>query len=324
MSSWFNNKGQAVFDQLLLTFILYFAVKIIKEVTNESWENNIEDNIFAPLQMTNTFTNLEDVKEKDNFSLGYGLYRNNIKKVNFEKYHDYKPAGGIRSTSKDLSNWMIDWLNSGNYDSAQAIPLNFAKKVRMFNNSRDGDDEPDLFLQGYGLGWRVEVWNGEFRVQHGGNTSGFTSLLVTYPFKKFGVTVLVNQDDSTLPYIVAFIVQNRLLQIKGTDTYPVSVQDIYQPSDINESLNNKKPHSKSLDSFVGVYEHKGYGKIKIKLEDDKLYAIYPTCKFFLEHLHYNIFVMKPLSDVFNPEFALNFKMTSDSEISSFTIWTNWV
>ena len=32
--------------------------------------------------------------------------------------------------------------------------------------------------------------------------------------------------------------------------------------------------------------------------------------------------MKPLSevsDVFNPEFALNFKMTSDGEISSFTM-----
>ena len=146
--------------------------------------------------------------------------------------------------------------------------------------------------------------------------------MVTYPFKKFGVTVLVNQDDSILPYIIADIVQNRLLNKKGPDDYPVIVQDIYQPSDIIESLNDKRPPSKSLDSFVGEYEHKGYGKIKIKLEDDKLHAIYPTYKFFLEHLHYDIFVMKPLndvSDIFNPEFTLNFKMDEDGEISSFTM-----
>ncbi len=298
------------------------AGTIIEEVTNESWENNIEDNIFAPLQMTNSFTNLENVQEKDNFSLGYGLYRNNIKKVNFEKYHDYKPAGGIRSTSKDLSNWMIAWLNNGNYDSVQVIPLNFVKKARMFHNSRDGDDEPDLFLQGYGLGWRVESRGGEFRVQHGGNTSGFSTLVVTYPFRKFGVTVLVNQDDSILPYIIADIIQNRMLNRKRVNEYPIVVTDIYQPSTLNTDINSEKPPSKALSSFIGEYEHKGYGKIKIALENDKLYAVYPTYKFFLEHLHYDIFVMKPLSevsDVFNPEFALNFKMTSDGEISSFTM-----
>ena len=255
------------------------AGTIIEEVTKESWEDNIEHKIFDPLQMTNSFTNLEEAKSRDNFSFGYGLYRNNIKKVIFEEYHDYKPAGGIRSTSKDLSKWMIAWLNNGSYDSVQVIPENFVEKARMFHNSRDGDDVPGLFLQGYGLGWRVEARDGEFRVQHGGNTSGFTSLVVIYPFKKFGVTVLVNQDDSILPYVLADIVQNRLLNKKGINEYPVIVQDIYQPSDIIESLNDKRPPSKSLDSFVGEYEHKGYGKIKINLEDGKLYAIYPTYKF---------------------------------------------
>ena len=192
----------------------------------------------------------------------------------------------------------------------------------MFHNSRDGDDEPDLFLQGYGLGWRVESRDGEFRVQHGGNTSGFSTLVVTYPFRKFGVTVLVNQDDSILPYIIADIIQNRMLNRKRVNEYPIVVTDIYQPSTLNTDMNSEKPPSKALSSFIGEYEHKGYGKIKIALENDKLYAVYPTYKFFLEHLHYDIFVMKPLSDVsdvFNPEFALNFKMTSDGEISSFTM-----
>ncbi|AXT50591.1 serine hydrolase [Aquimarina sp. BL5] len=298
------------------------AGTIVEEVTNESWEHNIQHKIFTPLEMSSSFTSLDKAKKTDNFSFGYGLYQNEIKKVNFEEYYDSKPAGGIRSTSKDLSHWMLAWLNNGKYGTVQAIPENYVKKARMFHNSRDGDDEPNLFLQGYGLGWRVEARDGEFRVQHGGNTSGFTTLVVTYPFRKFGVTILVNQDDSILPYIIADIVQNRILNKESVDNYPVVVQDIYQPSELIKSINSEKPPSKSLASFVGEYEHKGYGTIKIVLENDKLYAVYPTYKFFLEHLHYDIFVMKPLkdvSDIFNPEFAVNFKMNENGEISYFTM-----
>ncbi len=309
-SSIYSNMGYVV------------AGTIVEEVTNESWENNIQKKIFEPLEMTNSFTHLEDAKKTNNFSLGYGLYQNEIKEVNFEEYYDYKPAGGIRSTSKDLSHWMLAWLNNGKYNDVQVIPENYVKKARKFHNSRDGDDEPNLFLQGYGLGWRVETRGGEFRVQHGGNTSGFTSLVVTYPFRKFGVAVLVNQDDSILPYVIADIVQNRMLNKESVDNYPVIVQEIYQASEMIQSINNEKPPSKSLSSFVGEYEHKGYGKIKIILEDNNLYAIFPTYKFFLEHLHYDVFVMKPLkdiSDIFNPEFSVNFKMNKSGEISCFTM-----
>ncbi len=298
------------------------AGTIVEEVTKESWENNVQNKIFKPLEMTSSFTNLENAKKTDNYALGYGLYQNEIKQVNFEEYHDYKPAGGIRSTSKDLSNWMLVWLNNGKYKNAQVLPENFIKKARKFHNSRDGDDEPTLFFQGYGLGWRVETRDGEYRLQHGGNTSGFSTLVVTYPFRKFGVTVLVNQDDSILPYIIADIVQNRMLNKKQVNDYPVVVTDIYQPSDMIESISNEKPPSKSLASYVGEYENRGYGNIKVVLENGKLYAIYPTYKFFLEHLHYDIFVMKPskdVSDIFNPEFAINFKMNESGEISYFTM-----
>lgn len=298
------------------------AGTVTEEITNRSWEENIQHRIFSPLKMNHSFTSLKQAKNSGNFSLGYGIFQNEIKKVNFEEYYDYKPAGGIRSTSKDLANWMLAWLNEGEFENTQVIPESFIKNARKFHNSREGDDEPNLFLQGYGLGWRVEARDGEYRVQHGGNTSGFTTLVVIYPFKKFGITILTNQDDSILPYIIADAIQNRMLNKKSVNDYPVVVQDIYQSSEIKKSLNNEKPPSKSLASFVGKYGHKGYGKVKIVLEDGNLYANFPTYKFFLEHLHYDIFVMKPLkdvSDIFNPEFAVNFKMNEDGEISYFTM-----
>jgi CubicO group peptidase (beta-lactamase class C family) len=193
------------------------AGTVIEEVTNKSWEENIQHKIFSPLKMNHSFTSIEQAKNTGNFSLGYGLFQNEIKKVNFEEYYDYKPAGGIRSTSKDLANWMLAWLNEGKFENTQVIPESFIKNARKFHNSRDGNDEPNLFFQGYGLGWRVEARDGEYRVQHGGNTSGFATLVVIYPFKKIGITILTNQDDSILPYIIADIIQNRILNKKRVD-----------------------------------------------------------------------------------------------------------
>ena len=298
------------------------AGTVIEEVTKNTWEENIQHKIFSPLKMKHSFTSLEQAKNTGDFSLGYGMFQNEIKKVKFEEYYDYKPAGGIRSTSKDLAHWMLAWLNEGKFENTQVIPKSFIKNARKFHNSRDGDDEANLFFQGYGLGWRVEARDGEYRVQHGGNTSGFATFVVIYPFKKFGITILTNQDDSILPYIIADIIQNRMLNKKRVDEYPVVVSDVYQPRTLNTVINNEKPPSKVLSSFVGEYEHKGYGTVKIVLEDEKLYAIYPFYKFFLEHLHYDIFVMKSLedvSDIFNPEFAVNFKMNENGEISNFTM-----
>ncbi|WP_336070134.1 serine hydrolase [Mesoflavibacter sp. CH_XMU1404-2] len=298
------------------------AGAIAEQVSEESWENLIQNKIFNPLDMSHSFTDLETAKKTNNFSFGYGLIKNDIKQVQFEQYHDYKPAGGIRSTSTDLAHWMLAWLNNGARNNNQVLPKAFVKNARKFHNTREGDYESSLFLTGYGLGWRVETQNGEFKVYHGGNTSGFSTLVVTYPFKNLGITVLTNQDDSILPYVIADIIKNRMLEKEKSKDYPVLVTDIYQTNPVNKSINKEKPPTHQLESYVGEYEHKGYGKIKIVLEHDSLYAIYPDYKFFLEHLHHDIFVMKPLediSDIMNPEFPVNFRTSNWGEITSFTI-----
>ncbi|WP_378177904.1 serine hydrolase [Aquimarina sp. SS2-1] len=298
------------------------AGTIAEQVSNQTWEELVQQNIFKPLQMSSSFTDLASAKKNNNFSLGYGLLKNDIQQVQFEEYKDYKPAGGIRSTSTDMAHWMMAWLNNGTNNGKQVIPRDFLKNARLFHNQRAGDYEPSLFLTGYGLGWRVETQDGEFKVYHGGNTSGFSTLVVTYPFKNFGITVLTNQDDSILPYIIADIIKNRMLGVKKDQDYPIMVTDIYHPGKLNKSINTKKSPTHSLTSFVGEYLHQGYGNIKIVLEDGHLYAIYPEHTFFLEHLYHNVFVMKPLkdiSDIMNPEFAVNFRTNNHDKISSLTI-----
>tara|TARA_R110002096_G_scaffold153285_8_gene316999 strand:- start:863 stop:1735 length:873 start_codon:yes stop_codon:yes gene_type:complete len=91
------------------------AGTIVEQVTNETWEQNIHDKILIPLEMSSSFTDFENMKSSNNFSYGYGLSSGQIKKVLYETLYDYSPAGGVKSTSDDLANWMIAWLNNGKF-----------------------------------------------------------------------------------------------------------------------------------------------------------------------------------------------------------------
>jgi len=311
--SWiYSNMGYAI------------AGIVVEQVTGKSWEENIKKNIFSPLSMLNSHTDLESMKKAKNFSFGYGLSKGKVKKVRYEEYHNYKPAGGIRSSANDMANWMIAWLNKGRFDEKQVLPEGFILDATTMHNIRPNKNEENAFLFGDGFGWRMESNSGNYKVYHGGNTSGFSSLVLTYPFKGLGITVLTNQANSILPYIIGDIIKNRMLDLPkvALNDYPVIVNDIYEPGEIKKELNQEKKPTHSLTSFTGRYVNNGYGTIYIKFKDGNLYAVYPTYKFFLEHLHYNVFVMKPLqdvSDIFNPEFSINFKTNNIGEISALRI-----
>jgi CubicO group peptidase (beta-lactamase class C family) len=297
---------------------------IVEQVTGMSWEENIEKNIFNPLNMVNSYTDLTSMKKANNYSLGYGLSKGKIKKVLYEEYHNYKSAGGVRSSAKDMANWMIAWLNNGKFNEEQVLPKDFVQNAITIHNIRPGENEENAFLFGDGLGWRMESQNGDYKVYHGGNTSGFSTLVLTYPFQKLGITILTNQTNSILPYIIGDIVKNRILNLPRTDLndYPVLVNDIYVPTEINSELNPEKKPTHTLTSFAGKYTNQGYGIVEIEVNNGNLYMNYPTYQFFLEHLYYNVFVMKPIkeiSQVMDPEFALNFKTNNQGEISSFEI-----
>lgn len=301
------------------------AGSIVEQVTGITWEKNIENSIFNPLDMVNSYTDLASMKKTNNFSFGYGISEGKIKKVLYEDYHNYKPAGGIRSSSKDMANWMIAWLNNGRFNEEQVLPEDFVPKATSIQNIRPNENEKSVFLFGDGFGWRMESQGGNYKVYHGGNTSGFSSLVLTYPFEGLGITILTNQTNSILPYIIGDIVKNRMLNLPRTDLkdYPVLVNDIYVPTEINRELNPKKKPTHSLSSFEGKYVNQGYGTIEIEINKGNLYINYPNYKFFLEHFYYNVFLMKPINEISqvmnDPEFAINFRTNNRGEISSFEI-----
>lgn len=298
------------------------AGTIIEQVTNESWDKNVKSKIFSPLKMNHSFTDLKEMKNSNNFSYGYGMSDGKTEKVLYENYYSYSPAGAIKSTSNDMANWTLTWLNNGQFDKQQVIPENYVKNATNIHNIRPQDSaDSNAYLFGDGFGWRVESFKGHYKINHGGNTSGFSSQVVMYPNDKLGIVVLTNQQNSILPYIIADAITNRMLDLPKTELnqYPVIVNDISKIDTEIKGLNKDKISTHKLSEFCGKYSNKGYGTFEITQENNSLFITFPTFKFRLEHLYYDIFVMKQINDipqVMNPEFALNFFTDNNGNISA--------
>lgn len=298
------------------------AGTIIEQVTSESWDKNVKSKIFSPLNMNHSFTDLKEMENSNNFSFGYGMSDGKTEKVLYEDYYSYSPAGAIKSTSNDMANWMRIWLNNGKFNNQQILPEEYVKNATSIHNimPQDGADA-SVYLFGDGYGWRVQSFKGHYKINHGGNTSGFSSQVLMYPNDKLGIVVLTNQHNSILPYIIADVITNRMLDLPKTELkqYPVVVNDINKIDKEIKEINKDKSSIHKLSEFCGKYSNKGYGTFEIIQENNSLFVVFPTFKFRLEHLYYDIFVMKQINEipqVMNPGFALNFSTDNNGNISA--------
>lgn len=282
---------------------------IAEQVMGDSWENMVDEKIFTPLGMESTVTSLEAMKKTNNFSLGYTRYKGTTEQTAFENYSSSSPAGAIKSSVNDLSNWIRVWLNKGVFKGKQIIPKNYIRAASRLQNIKHQDNyEEGSFLWGEGFGWRLRSWEGYFRMRHGGNTNGFSTVIELFPIDKIGIVVLTNQKNSYLPYAVSDYISRKLLNLPELE-FPVIVGDRFKPDPKDKPINQEKPPAHSLQDFTGEYYANGYGKVKVVLENNKLYAVLPSYTFKLEHLNYNTFYFKPLQgfkEDFNPGFPVKF------------------
>lgn len=304
------------------------AGTIIEKITNESWEKNIQDKIFKPLNMNSSTTSITEMLKTNDYSFGYGLSNKQSQKVLFAELNNDKPGGAINSTPNDMANWMTTWLNNGTFNTKEILPKNYIQEaisMKAIDNGLPPEiSDPGVYTFGYGYGWKVNSNKGHYKVHHGGNVSGFSSQLVMYPTDNLGIVVLTNQHNSILPYIVADIVTNRVLKLQRTEwnKYPVKVSDINLVSNEIKGINTEKKPTHSLIDYCGKYSNLGFGTFEIENENNNLYAVFPDFKFRLAHQYYDIFLLKAtkeISQIMNPEFYLNFNIDNEGNISSVKI-----
>jgi hypothetical protein len=148
---------------------------IIEEVSGQSYEDYIQENIFVPLQMTRTYTEPALARE-NGLSQGYSRFFGFVIPQP-QPHRAYEIGEGfIMSTVEDMAHYAMAMDNAGIYKGQPLLSLH-------------GMDMLFAPVQGYGMGWFVE--NGH--VFHGGANETFKTFVDIYPRRDMSIVLLINQ-----------------------------------------------------------------------------------------------------------------------------------
>lgn len=274
---------------------------IAEKLIRKSWEASIRDSFFKPLGMNSSNTSIEELVKSPEPATGYEAYHDSIiRKQEYQHEGGSAPAGAINSSAADMAKWVIAWIGGGKFSGKEIIPADYYHQAissqMVVSDNLPSKKEPGVYFSNYGLGWFLSSYKGHYRVEHGGNVTGFSASTCFFPSDSIGIVVLVNQDGSTVPAVVRNLIADRLLSQKYDDwngTYRAQ-----QDKALNEEKKMKKEENKMskrfppthpLSDFAGTYFNPGYGRFLVYLQHDSLFARSVPGYGWLRHYSYDSF-----------------------------------
>ncbi|MBO9730294.1 MAG: serine hydrolase [Chitinophaga sp.] len=278
-------------------FMFMVQGMVAERLTGQSWEQNINSQIFQPLGMSESSIGTVALAAAPEPSLGYTTDNNNkgVVTIKLQKYHPIiamGPAGAINSTATDMAKWLITWVNGGRYAQKEVLAADYVKEAissqMIMDASAPNPETPFVQFGNYGFGWMLYAYRGHYRVEHGGNVDGFTALTTFYPIDSIGIVVLSNQGNSRIPSRVINAVSDQLFGV----TTPAKkkgkpVEDTSKPYvDPNFKAH---PTTHPIQAFTGVFRNNAFGDLNIYQKGDSLFAGLPDFTWHLYHEDYNIY-----------------------------------
>ena len=273
---------------------------ITEKLTGKTWEENIKERFFTPLNMERSNTSLKEWLKEENSSFGYKLVDNkDVVKTDYFDIAGMSPAGSINSSVKEMSNWLITWINNGRFNGKQVIPEKYVQQAIQPLMIMDGLSNPEMpsqHLTSYGYAWMISSYKGHYRVEHGGNIDGFSANVCFFPTDSLGIVVLTNQDGSSLPSLARNTISDYLLNVNKTDWGAHYLKRIESMSSSDENKDSEKVDANkmattahSLIEYEGTYSHQGYGTFTVELKNDSLFAQFPVMRTYLKPFNHDVF-----------------------------------
>jgi CubicO group peptidase (beta-lactamase class C family) len=153
----------------------YLLGLIIEKVTGKSYEQNVRDIIFNPLQMTHSLFDFRNSKDT-NIAIGYKKL-NEKEQVLAQRWDSTVTyaAGAIFSTTGDMYKW------------SKAV----ARRQIISADSWERALTPHL--ADYGYGWFIDSLYGRKYIGHGGGLPGFMADFTYYPGEDATIILLNNE-----------------------------------------------------------------------------------------------------------------------------------
>lgn len=153
---------------------------VIEEVTQTSYSDYINEYIFKPLEMVNTFT---DPKDDINNTMAAGYQTVFGFKIRTEQlnHRGTVASGYIISSAEDMANYMIAQLNGGQFKGKNIISANAMSTIHHPSSLVSNDTY-------YAMGWEVNDV-----ISHNGWTENAYSRVLLDG--EYGISLLINSMD---------------------------------------------------------------------------------------------------------------------------------
>lgn len=149
---------------------------ILEVVFDKTFEELLQEKLFNPAKMPNTYINLND-KQKGFLANGYN--GNNEMMPNFkEPIQLWGAAGRIKSNSEDLLNYIKWQLNEKN-------PITKLSHKKLFH------DVENIWIGYY---WEIIDSNAEKHIEHHGGIYGSQNWIMIFPEQNIGISIITNSS----------------------------------------------------------------------------------------------------------------------------------
>jgi len=164
---------------------------IIQTVSGQSYETFLQEHIFEPLEMRNTYSSVNEAGQPA-LAMGYQSWFGIPVAYSAPSPRAYIPSGWVVSSSaEDLAHFTIAMLNTGNDKELVGLKISPENIASMQQPSVQSYNDSSY----YGLGWNITIMNGEQAVWAGGDGMNYKSRIVILPEQRLAVVILINMNS---------------------------------------------------------------------------------------------------------------------------------
>jgi CubicO group peptidase (beta-lactamase class C family) len=308
------------------------AGEAVSSAAKMPWNDFIRARIFEPLGMTQTKTAMSDFLAADH-AMGHRYDRKNDATVIQPPTDDENlgPAGAIKSSARDMAQWLRFQLNDGTIDgkrivSAEALGETKRPQMVIRMSKETSETYPETNILTYGLGWNVQDYRGELLVAHAGALNGFRTQVALLPSQRAGIVVLINSGRGGAGLAIHRAIADLILA-KGSRDWSAYYLALDKSSAEHEEevkreheakIHRDTKPSRELAAYAGTYENTAYGPATLSLENGSLVLRWNRLVVPLTHEQFDTFAA--VSERDDVDELVQFRLGTDGEVKTLTIF----
>jgi len=247
-----------------------WAAALVENKTGKSWEENVREKIFEPLNMSNSSTGQRSFQQSMDVAYLHVRENGNITALPMDQnstdwVYTVGPAGGINSNIADMAKWLCLQMNNGSYESRQLLSENSIRYMQSPRTIMNTVAKKNNAY--YCQGWMYMEACPYPVIFHTGGTSGHSAVVAFVPQAKIGIVILSNVYGDVLPNYLMF----RFLGLYFGNNAWEDVLEALAPTrapraQANASASEKTDSPRAarpLEEYIGNYRNQTLGIINI-------------------------------------------------------------